>query len=387
MKGPRSAGGSALSEGMKAYRRIVARNRAIAAHLAGMEPKLRRKANVVGYAVGLKKTPGGTSERPAAIFYVSRKAALGKLGPKDRLPRWIVVKGARVPTDVIVLRSIKALGSNAANIARQRPIKMGAQIEAMLPEQNTEAVDGGWGTAGAIVKTKKPVAEFLLSCAHVLVKQGNDLIQPSKANGQGNSTKQDREKKPKPDFKDTTGGVLKLAGGGVDAGYAEADACVKDIIGIAPYASPQVPVPGLPVMKSGAATGVTTGTIDTDDARVFERLLNSLSNKHPEIFTGQTWPSLKGLFLIKPATFAESGDSGSLVVVGPEDALAKWIDNNPEIAKLNLKQKAKDALKKELLYSAVGLLCYSGLAGSIKYQGFMGQRIQVALDALDVDLA
>jgi hypothetical protein len=297
------------------------------------------------------------------------------------------VKGKRIPTDVVVLRKLQPLGNNSENIKRQRPINIGAQIEAMLFNQDVEVSPDGYGTVGAVVKDRKIPAMYLLTCAHVLHSVHNDVIQPSKQNGRGNATKADKQKKPTPDFKDGIGSVLKLAGGGVDAGYGEASATTTAIIGIGSYGSVQKPIPGLPVMKSGATTGVTEGTIDNVDQKVFDRLANELANKHPEIFVGQKpsqHPSLKNLFLVKPATFGSGGDSGSLIVVGPESALKDWIDNTEGMKGLN--RKAKDALKKSLLYNAVGLLCYTGSAQGVKYRGFIGQELQVALDALGVDL-
>jgi hypothetical protein len=350
-----------------------------------MESSLKKKANVVGYAVGLTKRRTRKAEELSAIFYVARKVPLKKLKRKDRLPTTILVHGKRVATDVIVLRRLETLGDNSKNIKRDRPMNIGAEIEAMLFEKNEEASPGkGGGTAGAVVKDKMKT-KFLLSCAHVLHAVNDDIIQPAKSHGQGNATKQDKNAKPQ-DFKDTVGSVRKLAGHGIDAGYAEA-AATKDIIGIGPYGSVQEPMPGLPVMKSGATTGVTEGTIQHDDQKIFDKLANVLVNEHPEIFKDQPQsklPSLEGLFLIKPESFGSGGDSGSLVVVGPENALSDWVDNHDVIKKL--KKDARDALKKQLLHSAIGLLCFKGTGNNVGYPGVIGQKLQLALDALEVEL-
>lgn len=372
-----------LAEGLRAYRRLVRRKQHIARALTRMERALKKKANVTGYAVGLKKK--GKRHDLAAIFYVTRKVPLKKLKKPDRLPASIRVKGKRVLTDVVVLKALVPLANNAANIARQRPMNIGAQIEAMIHDQNVEVSPDGYGTAGAVLKRKDNNALVLLSCGHVLHAMDDDLIQPSMQNGQGNATLADKQKHP-PDFKDAVGGVRKIAGGGVDAGYAETSATTT-IIGIGPYTSIQPSMPGLPVIKSGATTGVTEGHIDNDDQKIFNRLANVLANTHPQIFAGQKpsqLPSLADLFLVKPATFGSGGDSGSLVVVGPEAALEAWI--NDQAGLKNLKKAAKDALKAALLHSAVGLLCFSGVGRSVGYAGFIGQKLQAALDALNCDL-
>jgi hypothetical protein len=57
-----------LQDGLKAYQRLVDRNNAILRQLVKIEPSLKKKANVVGYAVGLKKNASFNLEQPAAIF-------------------------------------------------------------------------------------------------------------------------------------------------------------------------------------------------------------------------------------------------------------------------------------------------------------------------------
>jgi hypothetical protein len=82
--------------------------------------------------------------------------------------------------------------------------------------------------------------------------------------------------------------------------------------------------------------------------------------------------------------FESSRVSGHASNVGPESALSDWVDNNTEMKKL--KKQARDAVKKGLLHRAIGLLCYAGVHGDMSYMGFLGQKLQLALDALDVDL-
>jgi|GEM_PF-6704917 len=84
--------------------------REISAALEKMEKTLLKKAHVVGYGVGRKRT--GLRQLPglAAIFFVDKKLRVGKLNKKDVLPTSIRVGKGKAPTDVVQISPLRPLG-------------------------------------------------------------------------------------------------------------------------------------------------------------------------------------------------------------------------------------------------------------------------------------
>jgi hypothetical protein len=373
----------ALREAKRAYREALQREQAIAKALGRMQASLRKKANVVGYGVGHKKKGRKTLPELAAVFFVTRKIPVGKLLPADRLPASIRVGSKRVRTDVVGFPRFEFTADPAANRKRYRnPIQMGAQIGICHEKVDDEFK---WGTAGAVVYSiANPSEKLMLSAGHVLHLDRLDVIQPSTATEHAHN----RTFQSMPDRKDNVGTTRQIAAGAIDAGLAEIDGSTPEIVGIGAPGTPEGPVLDLPVQKSGAKTGVTTGTISHDNVVVFKNLAEWMWLNAPEIFYGappvpgkalgsKQNAKMKGLFIVTPKDFGDKGDSGSLIIVGPKKAIEDYVDKKWK----KLSDSTRDALKATLSQRAVGLLIGVGAQ-----QGAVGQQIQLALDALKVRL-
>ncbi len=68
------------------------------------EAELMRKANVVGVGVGLRQVSGLTTDEPAVVVSVTRKAPMSQLAPHDVIPREL----DGVPVDVQVVGELRA---------------------------------------------------------------------------------------------------------------------------------------------------------------------------------------------------------------------------------------------------------------------------------------
>ncbi len=368
---------TAADNARRAIRRAQRQEQAIAEVLARLERRLRRTANVVGYAVGLK------GARLAAVVYVTHKVPLAQLKPADRLPDHIEVSSRRVPTVVKPFPRLDLAADPAANRKPSRnPIVMGCQIGICHKELDDEYA---WGTAGAVVyDAANPQQKYLLGAGHVMRLHSNDVIQPSTATEGAHN----RTRKSFPDRKANIGSVIRIAPGGVDAGIAEIDFATPDIIGLTAPGPPEGPMVGLPVQKSGATTGVTAGRIGEKNAVVFKQLAEWMWDHVFEIFVGSPHTpgfriprrrdaSLRGLFVITPTDFADKGDSGALIIVGPQKEIDDYVDSRFR----RVYPSTRDALKHTLKSRAVGLLI------GVRYpDGAVGQEITLALDALKVRL-
>jgi hypothetical protein len=370
-----------LARAVAAFDRAVRQERAIARALAKLETTLQRKANVVGYGVGYKRTRGKLNRsEPVAVFFVTRKVARDKLAPKDRLPKWINVGSKRVATDVVRLPRFRFTADASANCKKMRPVEMGAQIGICVPTKDDQL---SWGTAGAMVNDKKtPIPNhFMLSAAHVMYGTGHDVIEPSHESGGHNPDFNQRKQSP-PVVLELIGSTILPAFGGIDAELAEVSQQTSPaIIGLGRPQRPVAPTLGLPVQKSGAKTGVTMGEVGASSVAVFNSLTEWMW-KRPyayEIFgnRGKPGSAMRGLFIVTPKDFGDKGDSGALIIAGPDKALDNFVDSKFS----KLPDSTRHALAKSLSNRALGLLIGVGYA-----EGAVGQEIQLALDALKVQL-
>jgi hypothetical protein len=291
------------------YERQLAAERRIGEALRTLEPSLRRKPHFVGFGVGRKFTAGVEVDGLAAVLYVSRKVAAGKLRARDRLPRTVRVAKTSVPTDVVEISFELAqgtvLGSGSANSAQVkiRPVKMGLAIAVCdpPPPQADPNRAKRIGTAGAVVKDGTGT-RCVLSAGHLFEIKRNVVIQPT-----GGMT---MHGPPLPgqaapnswlDQHETIGGVIKSGYPNPDAGIAECSDSVTEINLIGSPAGPQTPVVDMGVEKSGATTGLTLGRIIATGVTLHGGLTSNAFEVLP------LWGD----------HFADHGDSGALVVVDP----------------------------------------------------------------------
>jgi hypothetical protein len=374
----------------------------IAAALRRLDKALLKKAHVVGYGVGHKRSGSRLYSGPAPIFFVDKKVPSNRLKPKDRLPRSIMVGRRRLRTDVVQISALKPLGDPTANENQGRadPILMGFGIGICEKMVDNELFEG---TLGALT-IDSAGSKMLLSAAHVMMDQGLDVITPP-ARFTGHN--HDPKKFPPtvtgapPPAKDNKSSVVRIAPPGIDGGYCEAPNSSSTIVGInaAPVA-PVDPAAGLPVKKSGLSTGVTKGKIVGSDTKLCKAAADiwrlepigqlwatGLFTKHGVSMwlrpqkprqTPKHWhpdEGLKDLFFVEAASgdFGTGGDSGSLIVTGlPAD--------DPE--KRNIVEN-----------SAVGLLIgqltstreFGGATINVTY--VVGQKITTILKALGLTLA
>lgn len=362
-----------------------------------------KKAHVVGYAVGRKRTGSRQFPGLAAIFFVDKKVRVSNLKPSDILPASIMVGKRKVRTDVVQISPLKPLGDPTANenIGKATPLLMGFGIGICQKNVDKELFEG---TLGALVLDSTNT-NMLLSAAHVMMYQGLDVISPaSRFGGHNHDMKKFPPKVPNapPPAMDNKGSVVTIAPPGIDAAYSEAPAASSQIVGI--NASPGAPVDpqvDLPVKKSGLATGVTTGKIVyiggklCDDAASIWRqedigtlwATGSVTRKGVTMYLrpnskGQYpkhWHPKDGmndLFFVKSDTaddFGAGGDSGALIVTGPP---------GNDVKKRNIAENSAVGL-------LIGILKPTSVAGGLTfgYTYIVGQKIKTILDVLKLTMA
>ena len=116
---------------------------------------LTSKNNVVGTMLGVKLTEGAPVHTRSIIVAVRRKKPLSKLKSEDRIPKYVLIRGARIPVDVI------ALG-------------------ALVPQQFTRPLacsdKKSRATVSAIAAT--PAGPVGVTCAHALKGLDDDIFTP-----------------------------------------------------------------------------------------------------------------------------------------------------------------------------------------------------------------
>lgn len=362
-------------------------------------------AHVVGYGVGPKYKKRVQASDFAAVFFVDKKVAKGKLKPRDRLPVSIRVGNRTVPTDVVrvgpltPLQRFSGLPSPALNRRRYRSVLMGTSI-AVCPLLVDAQVSGS-GTSGAIVKDGLG-QKYVLSAGHVLLGPGLDVIQP--ARDLGTPPGHNRVPPPPgtpPNPRDNIGGTTRVSNAAIDAGILEAIPSVPRIVHIGKYKDSLPPSPRLTCQKSGERTGLTYGTIEYVGVTAFNNFLGGQG------VIGAA-PTRPGLFFVRnnctDKPFADAGDSGSLIVIGwanttlrSEPSLGTFQEKILEdLVKLD-KVHGRDSertIRKRMDRAALGLLIESVPIGVPSTPGHatltplfgVGQEVDLALKALAVDL-
>lgn len=353
----------------------------IAGALKVRRDRLTAKSHFVGYGVGKKTRGGKTQSGLSAILFVDRKVPLQKLKKKDRLPSWIKVGTRRVPTDVVKIGKPNFLASQLRYTTKERPVKMGASIgtcEVTRAANGRDRADPNatWaGTAGwSVVDTLGQ--HYIMSAAHVLKEQFYDIVQPTKGQNRDDPSTLAVGQVPNPH--DNIGAVVKLAGGGVDAGIFEVNSEPSiDIVELGTPTGILPPMLQLPVQKSGASSGVSRGIVINPHFAYYLP-----KNPDPAVFRYYPGPSptarwLEGAFRIIPMD-SEPGDSGAPIVAGPEPDLVNFVQNlNP-----NISDDMAKSVANLLLNNAVGMAIMNAPSGAET----VGVDIDTATSSLSVKL-
>ena len=262
------------------------------------------RRNVVGCGVGRRTVGGQRTDEWAVVVFVSSKLPRESLRASELVPSELQGEDEPVRTDVVEAAPQHLL----ADTAKYRPLRGGCQI----------MDSGGWaGTLGGIVYDSTDYEPVMLTCNHVLTFPGSrDVLpentrvyQPSVADSPGGWDYAGKSKRIVPWQMAPLGSSWALQAR-VDAGIVSvvADVDVQfDVIELGKH--PYVVLPayeGLDVVKRGAGSMLTTGTVEcTDITWIVE-----VDGKRVR-FGGD---SVFSIHSPADAAFAVGGDSGSLVI-------------------------------------------------------------------------
>jgi hypothetical protein len=384
----------------KIYRRIIRAQETIIAALRKRRRHWYAIDGVSGYGVG-----GAYPNLTAAFSLDGDNAAVRTGRAQRRLPKVIRVGKRRVPVEVMTVRNPRLMLADIGDPTENRKDyrvngsgdwQMGTALQVFPAGGGTSQV----GTAGCLVvqrlKGTGPKAQYVMTVRHLTMASGNDVAQWEK----------DRDPPPAGklnNFVSTTGPIS--GNPKIDAGLIqEPSGADKTILKIGPPKVPQKVAAGMYVKKSGAATGLTYGTV----LNVFaEQTFNAYGPGG--VVTGQF--VLNGMMPIRNACdqqpaktgvlpsgvpnnmFAWQGDSGALVVLGLP---VTGVFGNPEIDnRLATSQGAdRQAIVEKYDGAAVGMLVMltnAAVTGPdnkpVTIDVAWVQDIQLALNELKVDLA
>jgi hypothetical protein len=238
-------------------------------------PKVMSFPGVFATGIGFKRVAGVTSDVMAICIHVVKKRPLSELPIDERIPDTI----DGFPTDVVEGQPPSLCGDDG----KYRPLKGGIEI----------GVRFKYGTAGCMVKTKPDKNGKTLICAlsnaHVLDEKDTRTFQPAiyvVGDRIGNT------------LKSTTNSLVDCAM--TDLTYWD-DSGIGVIAGIGQVRGTRVlEGPGVRVMKRGARTLLTVGTVSNINLTV----------QYPN----GTWMTKQILIDYDDGDFADSGDSGSVIV-------------------------------------------------------------------------
>lgn len=236
--------------------------------------------NIVGISVGPKRTEAAEAGTLAIIFSVIDKPARHGTRPAGsrRIPASVRIAGADVPTDVVQRHFGEAHDSGA-------PGRTGTSVCPGL------SIDCGFGpgTIGAIVTSDRHPGPLALTNNHVLREAGHMAHAPAAAGEIGRVIAVTA-------FRETDAAVAAITGRTVAATPVDLPAplSVGPNVGIGDF-----------VVKSGAVSGITYGTITEPDARIMVRY--TFGARLIRGFIIDPWSG----FPAPGGVLAEKGDSGS----------------------------------------------------------------------------
>ncbi|NDJ54124.1 MAG: hypothetical protein GYB68_13725 [Chloroflexi bacterium] len=299
--------------------------------------KFLKQRNIVGVGIGYKMVNGELTDTPSVVFSVAAKKPRQDLPESELLPDHV----DDLPTDVVEIGEVVALGLNRRGV--NRPIRPGMSVGHM---------EGVAGTIGAMVR--RGGETFILSNNHVLAREnqakvGDPIIQPGRSDGgmennvvaeldsftpltfeseaaEAIEEAQVVAESPRgcsaflsdllPKARERVAEGIELAApgapGGIDTSTLNTmDAALARILpGVTfnldiidaggPPTGIATPELGMPVLKSGRTTGLTTGTIT--------QIAVSINVRYPAGGVAR----FRNQVIVTP--FSQSGDSGSLVL-------------------------------------------------------------------------
>jgi hypothetical protein len=267
------------------------RRRALGVHRRAA--RWRHAAGVQGFGIALRETDGRPRRELVLRVYVRRKRPRPHL--RHPVPRLIAVPGipGRVRTDVAPVGELRL----QRYVQPARPAFPGVDIG---------HVAGGNGTLGALVRRLGDGALCLLSNAHVLLpapvaKLGDPIVQPSTLHGGGRPVALVEAAVPHVFSSDGFPNLVDAALARI-VDPADVVAAIPDI-GVPRGVRRDIPA-GLPVRKTGAATGYTASVVLDPRASL------ALRYRRPDGRMGRV--GFRDQVVCR--VFTEGGDSGALVV-------------------------------------------------------------------------
>jgi len=144
---------------MSSRRQVIERQNQLLRLLPEVRWRLRHVPGIQNVGVGAKETGGGVTREFAFRVYVDQKLPRGELSPEWRIPERI--KG--IPTDVLRGARTEML----ADAGKHRPLKGGYQLKNEYVEGDNDLLAG---TIGCLVQLDVPARDVMaLSCEHVLM--------------------------------------------------------------------------------------------------------------------------------------------------------------------------------------------------------------------------
>lgn len=370
---------------------LAREERAVVEALGAACPALYSLPGVKGSGVGLAAQSEEEAGDLAGIVFVDANVSEKDRHGEVRVPEFLEIGGQRVPIRVITLGDLHPLqcipGIPIQQHHRIRPVKPGTAIRGLDPNTGQPVTDG---TGGAIVRRlpadpNAPV--FLLSAGHVLSAGGNllNMMQPWLGN-------------PANDIIGSTIGVAAQH----DAGICEIPDHDPAILCIGRPNPPVPPVIGLPLQKSGAATGHTASAIQyTATGGPLIPALQGTSSFFVANDAAYPMPSPGDT-----QNFVTGGDSGALAVVGNPNTpgsygprvnarirrvLRRWLP--PALhnaARMLIARRLKNAAVGLVTHTTAGVRQIVGASGAVvgqeNYRVGVCLEIQTALNALQVGL-
>jgi hypothetical protein len=280
---------------------------------------------VVSIGIGLKTVRGINTGQLSLVIGVEKKRSRLTLSRVNMVPRFL----DSLPTDVMEVGKIRFHGFALPPWAAEKPTAnqddidlRKSKVRPAIPGVSIGHYKTSAGTLGAVVKGPFPGGMAILSNNHILANgtdgkdglaaAGDPILQPGPYDGGTEKDVVARLVKFVPYKWVSTDDYKK--GKRPPANYVDAALAVptepniikKNILGVGPVRGYTEAFPGMPVIKSGRSTGVTSGRITA--------IHNTISIDEEDrafIFEDQ----------IATTPMSDSGDSGSLILTPEQKAV------------------------------------------------------------------
>lgn len=297
-----------------------------------------KQPNVIGMAVGRKRTAGREGELSLVVF-VKRKLALSRLPAGRRVPSrldapQLGIRG-QIPVDVQKVGK----GRVQALISANRPARPGFSVGNRI---------GGSGTIGCVVRDRTTSSQLGLTCAHVLAPvptaaAGDRVLVPSLAEARASNVLARAPLGALDRFVPPTFSDSAVPGNLDVATFRPTDPVKLDskiaIVERRPSGVAASVTVGMSVRKVGASSELTTGRVK------FVHMVFWLA--YPTPSGGEVTAGFEDL--IGVSHFSDAGDSGSLVITDDHKAVGIVLGSTPEFTVCLPIQRTLDALNCDLV--------------------------------------